>query len=87
VFAEHLHTRIAFNDETQLEVAAAFLANGLMGLLTWLLDTEAPLSVDEMYSRFEQIAGHGIAPLLDAPRPFAGPAVPMKTWMGELECL
>jgi len=60
--SKHLRTRLAVKDESQLEVVAAFLASGLMGLLTWWLDNQAPLSADDMYARFEHMATHGVRP-------------------------
>jgi AcrR family transcriptional regulator len=62
VFAEHLRTRLPARDGPQLDITVAFLVNGLMGLLTWWLDNQAPLSAEQMHDRFEQLATHGIQP-------------------------
>lgn len=65
VLTEHLRARLAIKDEGQRDVAAAFLVSGLIGLLTWWLDSAAPFTADEMYARFECLAARGIEPLLD----------------------
>lgn len=61
--AEHLQSR-AVKDKPQLEAAGVFIGNGLVGLLTWWLDSRAPLSDDEMYAVFERLAVPGIEAVL-----------------------
>ncbi len=65
VFTEHLRARRALKDDSRLEVVVAFLVSGLMGMLTWWLNSEAPFTADEMYACFEGTAIRGIEPLLD----------------------
>jgi AcrR family transcriptional regulator len=45
-------------------ITVAFLVNGLMGLLTWWLDNKVPLTAEQMFDRFAQLATHGVKPLL-----------------------
>jgi AcrR family transcriptional regulator len=56
----HLRARLAIHDQQQLDLAVAFLVSGLLGLLTWWLDTQSDLSADELYTRFERLAAPGI---------------------------
>lgn len=76
VLTEHLRARLAVADESQLEATVAFLASGLIGLATWWLDSETPLSADEIYAYFEHLATQGIGafpmPARATPRSRAG---------------
>jgi hypothetical protein len=56
----HLRARLAVHDQQRLDMAVAYLVNGLLGLLTWWLDTQPDLPADEVYSRFERLATRGI---------------------------
>lgn len=60
VVAEHLRPHL----RADLDTTVAFVMSGLAGLLTWWLDTQAPLTADEMYQRFHRLAMAGIQPLL-----------------------
>jgi AcrR family transcriptional regulator len=62
--AQHLQSRGPVKDKKRLEAAGVFIGNGLVGLLTWWLDSRAPLSGDEMYAIFERLAVPGIEDLL-----------------------
>jgi AcrR family transcriptional regulator len=64
LLTEHLRGRLVVSDEGQLEVVVEFVVSGMMGLLTWWLDTKAPLSANEMYARFEHLAVRGLGPLM-----------------------
>ena len=59
----YLRARLAIHDQQQLDMAVAFLVNGLLGLLTWWLDTQPDLPADEVYSCFERLAAPGIEAL------------------------
>jgi AcrR family transcriptional regulator len=63
--ADHLQSRGDAMDQRHIEATGVFVANGLVGLLTWWLDRRAPLSGDEMYWIFERLAAPGIESLLD----------------------
>jgi AcrR family transcriptional regulator len=63
-FGDHLQSRGATKDQRHIEAAGVFAANGLVGLLTWWLDSRAPLSGDEMNWIFERLAAPGIESLL-----------------------
>ncbi len=65
VFTEHLRAQRALKDDSHLEVVVAFLVSGLIGMLTWWLNSEAPFTADEIYACFEGMAIRGIEPLLD----------------------
>jgi AcrR family transcriptional regulator len=69
VLAEQLRARLPRHDARQLDVAVVFLVSALMGLITWWLDEQVPLSAPEMYARFENLATGGIAALLSQPHP------------------
>jgi hypothetical protein len=58
----HLRARLAIQDQQQLDMAVAFLVNGLRGLLTWWLDTQPGLPADEVYSCFERLAAQESKP-------------------------
>jgi AcrR family transcriptional regulator len=62
--AEHLQAHSAVRDKRRLEAAGVFMGNALVGLLTWWLDSRAPLSGDQMYGIFERLAGPGIDAIL-----------------------
>lgn len=65
LITEHLQDQVAVvRDESRLATAVAFLVSGLIGLLTWWLDTEAALSAEEMYERFRRLSGGGLPALL-----------------------
>jgi AcrR family transcriptional regulator len=49
-------------DNVQLEITVAVLVDGLMGLLSWWLETRPELPARVVYSHFEQVATHGIEP-------------------------
>jgi AcrR family transcriptional regulator len=55
-------------DEGRLELAVQFLVGGLIGLLTWWLDNEAPYTADEMHARFQRLGTPGIEVFLRDPR-------------------
>jgi AcrR family transcriptional regulator len=55
-------------DEGRLELAVQFLVGGLIGLLTWWLDSEAPYTAEEMHSRFLRLGTPGIEVFLRDPR-------------------
>jgi hypothetical protein len=59
---EHLRTRVAVSkrDERRLELAVQFVVGGLVGLVTWWLDTEAPFTADEIHASFQRLATHGV---------------------------
>jgi AcrR family transcriptional regulator len=65
----HLRARLAIQDQQRLDMAVAFLVNGLLGLLTWWLDTQPDLPADEVYTRFERLAAPGIEALFTARGP------------------
>lgn len=65
VFTDHLRPLLATGDQRQLDLTVAFLVNGLIGMLTWWLDNQIPLSAEEMHFRFEQLATSGITPPLN----------------------
>jgi AcrR family transcriptional regulator len=62
--AQHLQARGAVKDKYRLEAAGVFMGNGLVGLLTWWLDSRRPLSGDQMCAIFERLAVPGIEALL-----------------------
>jgi AcrR family transcriptional regulator len=59
---EHLRSRVAVSerDKRRLEVAVQFVVGGLVGLVTWWLDTGAPFTVDEIHASFQRLATHGV---------------------------
>jgi AcrR family transcriptional regulator len=59
---EHLRSRVAGSGraEERLELAVQFVVGGLIGLITWWLDTEAPFTADEMHASFQKLATHGV---------------------------
>ena len=61
---EHLQSRGPVEDTRRLEAVGVFAANGLVGLLTWWLDSRVPLSADQMYAIFERLAEPGIDAIL-----------------------
>lgn len=69
VLAEQLRARLPHHDAPQLDVAVVFLVSALMGLISWWLDEQVPLSAQEMYARFEDLATRGVAPLLSRSQP------------------
>lgn len=65
----HLRARLAVHDQQRLDMAVAYLVNGLLGLLTWWLDTQPDLPADEVYTRFERLATPGIESFVTARGP------------------
>jgi AcrR family transcriptional regulator len=57
---EHLRSRVSECDEQHLEVAVRFVVGGLVGLVTWWLDTEAPFTAEEIHASFQRLATHGV---------------------------
>jgi AcrR family transcriptional regulator len=59
---EHLRTRVAVSkrDERRLELAVRFVVGGLVGLVTWWLDTGAPFTAEEMHASFQRLATQGV---------------------------
>ena len=47
-------------DEARIEATAQFLAGGLMGLLEWWLDSDAPCSAEEVHAIFQQLGKQGV---------------------------
>jgi hypothetical protein len=37
-----------------------FVVGGLVGLVTWWLDTEAPFTAEEIHASFQRLATHGV---------------------------
>jgi Transcriptional regulator C-terminal region len=74
---EHLRSRVAVSerDERRLEVAVQFVVGGLVGLVTWWLDTGAPFTAEEMHASFQRLATHGVERFL-AERTDSAPAQP-----------
>jgi AcrR family transcriptional regulator len=62
--ARHLQSRGVVKDKNRLDAAGVFIGNGLVGLLTWWLDSRAPLSGDQMYAIFERLAVPALEALL-----------------------
>jgi AcrR family transcriptional regulator len=57
---EHLRQHVDGSaDDEPLEATTQFLAGGLMGVLMWWLDSEAPCSADEVYAIFRRLAMQG----------------------------
>jgi AcrR family transcriptional regulator len=71
ILTDHLRHRVTVDGDA-LDATVAFLISGLTGTLTWWLDTEASLSSDAMYDRFEHLARNGIEPLLTRPQVHGG---------------
>lgn len=57
-----LRPRLSVHDPVQLDMTVAFLVNGLLGLLTWWLDKQPDLTVDDVCARFQRLATLGIDP-------------------------
>lgn len=60
----HLRNALPTCDEQQLDMTVAVLVNGLLGLFTWWLDTEPHLPAEQAYTWFDELATHGLQPLL-----------------------
>lgn len=57
---DHFRRQFDFGaDDVRIEMATQFLAGGLMGLLVWWLDSEAPCSAEEVYAVFRQLGNQG----------------------------
>lgn len=64
VIADRLRTRLDVRDEPSLDLAVAFLVNGLLGLLTWWIEHAPHVTAEEMLARFERLATEGVPQLL-----------------------
>lgn len=63
--AENFQSRGRVKDRSRREAAGAFVANGLVGLLYWWVDSGSPLTSKEAYAMFERLAAPGIEALAD----------------------
>lgn len=59
------HVRAHFSDwpgdDQRLEAASMFIATAFLGTLTWWLDTDAPLSGDDVFTICQELAAQGAA--------------------------
>jgi hypothetical protein len=60
VIREHLRHRFADLSAGRTEPATQFLTAGLMGLLTWWLDSEDPATATEVHAMYGQLARPGL---------------------------
>jgi len=54
-------------DEQQLAAAVQFIVSAFLGTLTWWLDTDAPLTADEIFETCQRLTVDGAAPFFGAP--------------------
>jgi AcrR family transcriptional regulator len=64
------HVRLQFpeasSDDPRYEMAIQFVVGALMGVLVWWLDSEAPLSAEEMHDAFQRFAARGVRRFLSS---------------------
>jgi AcrR family transcriptional regulator len=60
VLTRHLRAELAIEDGDQIDMAVAFLINGLLGLITWWLDTQPRLTAEQVFAQFDGLATEGL---------------------------
>jgi AcrR family transcriptional regulator len=60
VLTTHLRNQLAVTDQDRLDLAVTFVINGLLGVLTWWLDTQPQLPAATVFADFDHIATQGI---------------------------
>jgi AcrR family transcriptional regulator len=60
VLTTHLRNRLAITDQDRLDLAVTFVINGLLGVLTWWLDTQPQRSAAAVFADFDHMATQAI---------------------------